>query len=72
MLLLDHILCNTKKGERIYTGFLGPKKMYMPINLINELREPGQIVTLENNGKIADDIYAFLYLGKSQLFFVKL
>ena len=36
---LQHILDNAKKGERIYTGFLGAQKMYMPINLINELME---------------------------------
>ena len=36
---LDYILKNVKKGERIYTGILGAQKMYMPINLINELME---------------------------------
>ncbi len=36
---LDYILKNVKKGERVYTSNFGPQKMYMPINLINELIE---------------------------------
>ena len=33
-------LCETlQKGERAYTSFLRSQKMYMPINMINELKE---------------------------------
>ena len=35
---LGHILTTLKKGEKVYTKILGPQKMYMPINLINELK----------------------------------
>ena len=37
-LLLTEILKNTQKGERIFTGFLGSQKMFMPMNLINEIK----------------------------------
>ena len=30
---------NLQKGERVHTGNLGMQKMYMPINMINELKE---------------------------------
>ena len=36
---LDSLIKNLKKGERVITGFLGIKKMYMPINMINEIEE---------------------------------
>lgn len=36
---LDYLLKNLKKGERVITGDLGLQKMYMPINLINEIKE---------------------------------
>ena len=36
---LDYVCQNLKKGERVNTRFLGLKKMYMPINLINEIKE---------------------------------
>ena len=36
---LDYITRNLQKGERVITGFLGYQKMYMPINLINEIKD---------------------------------
>ena len=36
---LDYLLKNLKKGEHVLTGITGVKKMYMPINLINEIKE---------------------------------
>jgi len=36
---LEHITKNLQKGERVESGFLGHQKMYMPINMINELKE---------------------------------
>ena len=36
---LEHLINNQSKGKRITTGFLGYQKMYMPINLINEIKE---------------------------------
>ena len=36
---VDYLLKNLKKGERAITGFLGYQKMYMPINMINEIKE---------------------------------
>jgi ADP-glucose pyrophosphorylase len=49
---LDYILSNTKKGERIFTGFLGAQKMFMPINLINELKTKIRINSLIKNKHI--------------------
>ena len=36
---LDYLTKNLQKGERVTTGFLGYQKMYMPINMINEIKE---------------------------------
>ncbi len=36
---LSNILNNIKKGERVFTGHLGSQKMYMPLSLINELKD---------------------------------
>lgn len=43
---LDYLTKNLKKGEKVLTGFLGYQKMYMPINLINELKEKIKISPL--------------------------
>lgn len=37
---------NLQKGEKILTKFLGYQKMYMPINLINEIKEKIKIAPL--------------------------
>ena len=37
---------NLQKGERVTTGFLGYQKMYMPINMINEIKEKIKICPL--------------------------
>ena len=40
-------LCETlQKGERVFTGFLGSQKMYMPVNMINVLKEKIKIAPL--------------------------
>ena len=36
---LDYLIKNLQKGEKIMTGALGTQKMYMPINLINEIKD---------------------------------
>lgn len=36
---LSNILKDLKKGERVFTGSLGTQKMFMPINMINEIKE---------------------------------
>ena len=43
---LDYICQNLKKGERINIGALGYQKMYMPINMINEIKEKIKILPL--------------------------
>ena len=48
---LDYITKNLQKGERVITGFLGYQKMYMPINMINELKEKIKINSLLKNVK---------------------
>ena len=46
---LGHICENLQKGERVFTGFLGTQKMYMPINMINEIKEKIKIAPLLKN-----------------------
>ena len=36
---LENVCQNLQKGEKVLTRFLGLKKMYMPVNLINEIKE---------------------------------
>lgn len=36
---LDYLIKHIQKGEKARTGFLGYQKMYMPINMINEIKE---------------------------------
>lgn len=36
---LNQLTENLQKGEKIITGFLGYQKMYMPIKMINEIKE---------------------------------
>ncbi|MBR6099215.1 hypothetical protein IKP85_05650 [bacterium] len=36
---LDYLIKNMRKGEQILTDFFGYQKMYMPINMINEIKE---------------------------------
>ncbi|MBQ4400123.1 MAG: hypothetical protein II830_02365 [Alphaproteobacteria bacterium] len=43
---LDYLIKNLKKGEHVLTGFLGYQKMYMPINLLNEIKEKIKINSL--------------------------
>ena len=43
---LTDILSDLQKGERIFTGFLGSQKMFMPVNLINEIKEKIKVAPL--------------------------
>lgn len=43
---LDQLTKNIKKGEKIMTGCLGYQKMYMPIKMINEIKEKIKICPL--------------------------
>ena len=43
---IDYLIKNLKKGEKVLTGFLGYQKMYMPINLLNEIKEKIKIAPL--------------------------
>jgi len=36
---LDYLTKNLVKGEKIMTDFLGCQKMYMPINMINKIKD---------------------------------
>ena len=36
---LDNLTKNLLKGEKIITGFLGYKKMYMPVNMLNKIKD---------------------------------
>lgn len=48
---LDYLIKHLKKGERAVTGYLGYQKMYMPVNLINELKEKIKLNPLLNGLK---------------------
>ena len=43
---LENLTKNLQKGERVMTGFLGYQKMYMPKNMINEIKEKIKISPL--------------------------
>ena len=43
---IESITKNLLKGERLITGFLGHQKMYMPMNLVNKLKEKIKIAPL--------------------------
>ena len=43
---LDYLTKNLVKGEKIFTEFLGYQKMYMPINMVNEIKEKIKINSL--------------------------
>ena len=36
---LDHIYQNLQKGERVITERMGMQKMYIPINMLNKIKE---------------------------------
>ena len=42
----DFLTKNLQKGEKVITGFLGYPKMYMPMNMINEIKEKIKISPL--------------------------
>ena len=48
---LEHITKNLSKGEKVYTDFFKNTKMYMPINMINELKEKIKLYPLLKNIK---------------------
>ena len=48
---LDYLTNNLKKGERVLMGALGYQKMYMPINMINEIKDKIKIAPLLKNIK---------------------
>ena len=43
---LESITKNLLKGEKVITGFFGHQKMYMPMNLLNELKEKIKVAPL--------------------------
>lgn len=43
---LEDIVKNLQKGERVSLGFLGVQKMYMPMNMINEIKEKIKLKSL--------------------------
>ena len=43
---LNSLLKILKKGEHIKTGYLGENKMYMPVNLVNEIKNKIKINSL--------------------------
>ena len=45
---LDYVTKNLKKGEKALTDFLGYQKMYMPVNMINEIKEKIKLNPLLN------------------------
>lgn len=45
-LYLESLTKNMAKGEKIITDFLGYQKMYMPINMINEIKDKIKIKPL--------------------------
>ena len=48
---LENLTKNLQKGERVITGFLGYQKMYMPQNMINEIKNKIKISPLLNGIK---------------------
>ena len=44
--LIQDIIEHLKKGEQVMTNYLGASKMYMPKNMINEIREKIKIAPL--------------------------
>ena len=46
---LDYLTKNLVNGEKIFTDFLGYQKMYMPINIINQIKDKIKINPLLKN-----------------------